>query len=1072
MKKSRNFGTMSVASSARRQDEAGAGGLAHQETIKERQNRYKTEREDRTSRLNKMTDYLISIAADYFDMDKEEATNFILDSESQVALLEKFISKENSCKSILFYYHLDKTPGMDAGRIYPKTETGKVMRLTITDGKTLTLTESAVYFTKSKIDLALTLRNISEETNYGILDPKKEGSLLLAVRATLANIYTPALDNYCNWGKLDDTPEGKNQQLRFMASLDVNVNYLEKADKHTQNVVFLKPGPPQEFLDQINLPGKQRDMAARPEKLKFIEDLVSSTWCRQMEQVLAESDQMRKEAHDTGPIAELEHWRSLSVKFNFLLEQIKSERVRWSIQMLAFGKSKLLKSWLDFEGRITDNANEAKDNVKFLSSLEQVCMPLYCPNPGPMMECIPNLINVVTNIHNISRYYNTSQRLTSLYVKVTNQMVNSLRKYMTDNGKNLIWEQSSDELLARIDKVDALSECYKKNFQVAKQILQEAAIEAGTIDFELSEMYIFGKLDYFSKRLHKIGQIINTIEQYDILTTTKIEGIKPVSDKFQAVINTARNKPYDVLDTRKTEFDKDYQIFIDQMRKVEQEMVSFMDSCFAKVQHTDATIALITRFANLDLPFLHKYILDKYSHTLTNYVKDQEYLKKLYLTQKDDPPYPNNTPDLAGKLMWCRQLLRKLIDPLQLLEKKCKELVETKEAKKIIRNTNSLALVLMEYEMIQTRKWETSVEYVKQCLHSNLLTRQSNGTLTVNWDNKIAEVASEVKIMQRLRVNIPDLAIEINKNIGYYKATKERLTNIITKFDKLRLSVPQIFQEIMEHHINEVDAALRDGVLYVMWSSLNHNVFFQEVENKLNNFELILKKVIDIKEARIDAGLKNISEEFLILLPDEPITLTKFIELTTDLDAKAGNLLSKMSEKVRTAVLELIKFLATESNMMSKLTEKPITPEVENFKIFIDTIFQHYREKLRDALVKCIKFNLDLIRKRVFFRNTKPGDMELTSTNTVQIPLFQANINLEIPNIVILPSLEDFQSALNTLCNNLLNATKLVMKWSKPEWAQIATAKPSSNSLLAGVLKNGCVFFAINPFPRIFRDTT
>ena len=60
-------------------------------------------------------------------------------------------------------------------------------------------------------------------------------------------------------------------------------------------------------------------------------------------QILAESDQMRKEADDTGPMAELDHWRQLMARFNALLEQIKSHSCRMVINIINISKSKVLK---------------------------------------------------------------------------------------------------------------------------------------------------------------------------------------------------------------------------------------------------------------------------------------------------------------------------------------------------------------------------------------------------------------------------------------------------------------------------------------------------------------------------------------------------------------------------------------------------------------------------------------------------------------------------------------------------------------------------------------------------------
>nr|XP_014354016.1 PREDICTED: uncharacterized protein LOC106706922 [Latimeria chalumnae] len=66
-------------------------------------------------------------------------------------------------------------------------------------------------------------------------------------------------------------------------------------------------------------------------------------WYKQIEQVLTESEQMRKEADDSGPLTELEHWKRMSAKFNSIIEQIKGPNCRAVVNTLNANRSRTLK---------------------------------------------------------------------------------------------------------------------------------------------------------------------------------------------------------------------------------------------------------------------------------------------------------------------------------------------------------------------------------------------------------------------------------------------------------------------------------------------------------------------------------------------------------------------------------------------------------------------------------------------------------------------------------------------------------------------------------------------------------
>ena len=69
-------------------------------------------------------------------------------------------------------------------------------------------------------------------------------------------------------------------------------------------------------INQSNQSIYQSLLAANnTELLERLEELML-TWAKQIEQVLAQSEQIRREADDIGPAAELAYWKSRMSKFN------------------------------------------------------------------------------------------------------------------------------------------------------------------------------------------------------------------------------------------------------------------------------------------------------------------------------------------------------------------------------------------------------------------------------------------------------------------------------------------------------------------------------------------------------------------------------------------------------------------------------------------------------------------------------------------------------------------------------------------------------------------------------------
>jgi dynein heavy chain len=361
--------------------------------------------------------------------------------------------------------------------------------------------------------------------------------------------------NDAGWGKLSGK-EGQLAKIDFLGKLNAFVSTLNGAQESIDERIILKKCDKMD-LSQINSSADYMNIAANSEHLVIIEELVK-IWMRQIEIVLAESEQIRREADNIGPRAELDYWKKRTSKFNYLLDQVKSHEVKAALGVLHAAKSRLLNKWRELDTKITDSANEARDNVKYLYTCMRFCDPLYSSDPVSMLSDIPGLINAIRMIHSISRYYNTSERMTSLFLKVTNQMITACKAYVSVNGTQTIWLQPQADLIKKLKDCIKLNNEYQNFFKKTKEKLAQMPDER---PFDFSEMYIFGKFDTFTRRCQKIIDVFETINIYSKLQESKIEGIDMLAAKFNGTIVVLKKKNYDFLDQRRQDFDNDYDDF-------------------------------------------------------------------------------------------------------------------------------------------------------------------------------------------------------------------------------------------------------------------------------------------------------------------------------------------------------------------------------------------------------------------------------------------------------------------------------------------------------------------------------
>ena len=126
--------------------------------------------------------------------------------------------------------------------------------------------------------------------------------------------------------------------------------------------------------------------------------------------------------------------------------------------------------WKNNEMKVTEALNEAKDNVKYLTTLEKFIEPLYEGTPETIKDTLPALMNSIKMIHTIARYYNTNDRMTDLFKKITNQMIENCRKAITagQESEDKLWDIPPDKLIPVLRQCIDLNHAYQKQYEDTK----------------------------------------------------------------------------------------------------------------------------------------------------------------------------------------------------------------------------------------------------------------------------------------------------------------------------------------------------------------------------------------------------------------------------------------------------------------------------------------------------------------------------------------------------------------------------------------------------------------------------
>ncbi|EDL10501.1 mCG120758 [Mus musculus] len=442
-----------------------------------------------------------------------------------------------------------------------------------------------VYFIR-QAPVPITPENFEETVQYGTV----RGAYIPALLRLLSGVYVPQIFMNKSW------PESIRNHFvshlhRFLASL-TDTRY--KLEGHT---VLYIPAEAVQMDPEVVV--KDKELVQRLETSMI-------HWTRQIKEVLSAQESVET-GENLGPLEEIEFWHNRCMDLSSISKQLVKKGVKHIESILFLAKSSYLTPFRKLAQQIQDGSRQAQSNLTFLSILREPYQELAFMKPKDISEKLPKLISLIRIIWVNSPHYNTRERLTALFRKMSNEII---RLCCHSISLDRIFEgyvnSSKEDLEGCISCCQAWKEHYLRAVQMHTQFSNRGWV--------LDQTSIFAQVDAFVQRCKDLIEVCECQYHFARWEDGKqgplpcffgaqgpqiTRNLLEIEDIFHKNLQTLRAVRGGILDVKNTSWHEDYNKFRGGIKDLEVMTQNLITSAFELVRDVEHGVLLLDTFHRL-----------------------------------------------------------------------------------------------------------------------------------------------------------------------------------------------------------------------------------------------------------------------------------------------------------------------------------------------------------------------------------------------------------------------------------------------------------------------------------------
>ncbi|KAI9223372.1 dynein heavy chain and region D6 of dynein motor-domain-containing protein [Blastocladiella britannica] len=697
---------------------------------------------------------------------------------------------------------------------------------------------------------------------------------------------------------------------------------------------------------------------------------------------------------------------------------------------------------------------EAKDNVKFLATLERHFKTVTTAPLSSVMDALAGLMNAVRMVWIISRHYNKDERMVPLMARVAAELAG---RVASEVNVRTVLRRPPAEAKRRIAEGKAVLEAWAATYFATREKIEVSGRDQR---WEFDRKKLFETTNYMAARCGDLLEVAEVLEQfYGIFgpelkaVTGDTQQIDEVIKRVDSLVVPIEQLPFDLWNKKyHPAWEAVLAKFREQILQIEDMAKLFIDTSFKKLRSAEGAFDLLQNIKNVkSRDSINKQMMSKFSDILAQYSKEVDAIDDMFRKARTNPPLGRNMPHIAGAIQWARSLfmrIKKTIVRFQSLQ----ELLASEQGRSVTKKYLTTAKAMRQYEEDLYQSWCTHVEgsslgYLK----AFVLNKRTIGTVSaaagtaasllaeryiVNFKPELADIIKEAKYLEKIGFAIPETTINIALQEEKFSGYTEALGGLISNYHAVLESLDDAEVTLFEGHIAELHRVLKPGLTRLNWTSLGIPDFIHKCSVELAKFSSLLNQVRK-NSANVAHVVDQIARAVLIKEPPREGSDGELLDVHEFLDS---------CNKHRATVIEsLVQKYLTISPLLIKIESLVVTTNSGRSPA-LRAYYAYWERRIFIALNQMLIHNMMYLASLMKISSKK---LKKKLAKTRDAPLFRVHANLSAPEIVISPLATEIYKLLIKFVRSMIESTKEFLRWQ--HGSCILTRPQRASTIASGV---------------------